>query len=438
MKKTNYNKIWENDIPDWDKEQLWSRIESNIENKKDRSFLLMILFVFFLAGVSAVLWFYNQKISETTTDLANNVTKNKTVKSSENINSSNKNTEITPESYHSKSQLNHKKYKKNQYRSNYTDQKFKAKSWQIDENVVKNSFGDSSENDLIESNAKIEQRVLDGFLQLPIDKKYITIETRKSLTYKNNIINVPFKKEFFNDKTAFFSAMTGLGFVVNRSKFDKNPVWQNRKHNNEKVIYTYSLSIQYGKSIYRNIFISSGFDYHNKIVNFIDKDSIVTVNNFQSDSAYVAYLATSEYFSGDKTKTNIKYRSLNVYNQISHIYLPINIGYRHVNQKNGFMISTGVLFRLFSKFKGYSISNENNIIQFGDYKNSLRRYTGITDFRLAGSCWIKLFRNFNLTLGFETVLPIKPSYSLISNDAIQYSDRTIILNSQLGFTYSFQ
>jgi hypothetical protein len=439
MKKINYNKIWEDDIPEWDKEQLWSRIENNLENKKDRPFFLLMLFaIFFITFVSGTIWFYNRKINETIPKFANNVLKNSEETSSGNFTNINKNTTPKYENNYAIKYLNNKSTRKKHHKNTEIKQITFDSGINISEYIDKIYYIESGSKDLIDSVSFTKNMVLYEILQLPINPKYLYIETRKNLNNTAYIFNAPFKKEIINKKTSFITANTGIGIVLNRTKFDNNSVWQSRKYNNEKLIYDYSLTFQYGKSVFNNFFISSGIDYQNKIVNLVDKDSIVNTVNFQSDSSYFVNLVEPLYFSGKKTKTNIKYRKLNVFNEISHISFPIYFSYLFMNQKYGFTLSYGVFYRFYSKFKGYSISSENKIVKFEDYQNYLKKYSGITDISFSGYYWIKLNRNFNLTLGLETVFPIKPSYSLVSNDAIQFDDKSIRLKSQLGLTYLFR
>jgi hypothetical protein len=439
MKKINYNKIWEDDIPEWDKEQLWSRIENNLENKKDKPFFLLMLFsLFFIVLISGTIWFINQKINETLPKLDKNLSKNSAEIGSGNITIVNKNTKPTSENNHSINYLNNKSSRKIHHKPSKIEQNTFESDLKIPEYSDKIDFDESGSKDLIDSGSFTKNMVLSEILQLPINPKYLYIETRKNLNNTAYKISAPFKKGVINKKTSFITANTGIGIVLNRTKFDKNSGWQSRKYNNEKVIYDYSLTFQYGKSVFNNFFISSGIDYQNKIVNLVDKDSIVNTVNFQSDSSYFVNLAEPLYFSGEKTKTNIKYRKLNVFNEISHISFPIYFSYIFMNQKYGFTLSYGVFYRFNSKFKGYSISTENKIVKFDDYQNYLKKYSGITDISFSGYYWIKLKRNFNLTLGLETVFPVKPSYSVVSNDAIQFDDKSIRLKSQLGLTYLFR
>lgn len=429
MKKINYDKIWDNDLPEWDKEKLWNQIENNLKDKKEKhSFLWLFFIFFFIIIIYGIVWLPHTR---------NNFSKTQNL--SKSINASTKHEVVNDPEDYSKNHFH--SLKNNDYLSiknkeQKTTELFTFKK----ENMIYGNFNfnQDSENKIDTIDPIIFDKTFNNLSYLPqLNTLVLFAKSQRELVFENNnTFDIP-NERISNQKNSFLSIISGIGFASVMSEFDKNLKWQNRKFNSENQLYNYAFSFQYNRPVFKNLYISAGINFQNLMVNFSDKDSVIFIKNFQSDSAYIAFLTEPSYFSGTKTITNIKYRKFNIFNYISHFSIPVNIGIRKSYNKNGFILNAGILYRLNTSLKGYTISNSNQIVLLTDLKSDIKKYTGISDFTISGYYWQSLYKDFNFSIGFETVIPIKPEYSFNSIDFIEYLDKSLKYRLQMGLTYMF-
>ncbi len=433
MKRINYNKLWENDIPEWNKEELWSIIEKSLNSNKDRSKpVYILLFACSLVLGFGVLWNHFGKINNMKPEISKSIEKKRTKMDFGD--------EFYPEIKNDSVSLSKQSteffFKTNekleQVQSTEIDQypgELKVPGSEVTYGTY--SLG-SHAGDLADVRKDENIQKLPGFLV-----KLFRIQDVNLVDFNSNQ-SIPPEKSVLNHPFNWISANTALGFGLTITDHDKNSFWQSRKLRNEKIIVNYSASLLFGKSVFRNFTISTGMDYQNQMINFVDRDSIMNINSFQSDSAFFVNSSEPIYFSGERTITNIKYRNLDVLNEISHISIPLFFNYHYTATKFGYSFGAGVLFRVHSIFKGYTVNHENNIVPYNNYLQYIKKYKGITDLKLTGHYRVSLIENVNLNLGIEVGFPLKPSYTLDTDGVNPFRDKSISFNSQFGLSYLFR
>jgi hypothetical protein len=70
-----------------------------------------------------------------------------------------------------------------------------------------------------------------------------------------------------------------------------------------------------------------------------------------------------------------------------------------------------------------------------DFKDKINKYRGITDVSISGQYQRIFYKNLYFSFGFVAFYPLKPDYSIISNDATQYIDKSPKINSCIGLYY---
>jgi len=400
MKNNRLNPdIWQEDLPEMNDNLMWSRIEKEMDKSKSKPvFFYWIYAAILLITLGLTYTLINGNNRYNSNNYKNIVKINTKIEENENnavlINTNIKNNKQQK----SKSIGSDKFLKKDDIRTNKV---FEKKVSQ--EEIIFNSPV-SKTND--------NNRSLHPSHSIPI-RKYFVIQADKirkiSLGPTGNITSITDKTK--TDQSLFVIGLSGLGYSISNTEYDKNVPWQYRKFQKERDLYNYSFSIKIAKPIYKNIFVSLGVNYQNKITNFRDKETTIKLEYFQSDSAYVIR-NTSTYLSGERTKTTTTTKKYSYYNRTSEWSIPFGLGYIWTNKNNSLILNAGMQFRFNSRFSGYTVSPGNEIKKYESFHNSINKHLGLSQVDLSALYSRKLTSNIEILLGLQGVLPLSPDYSI--------------------------
>jgi len=455
-----------NKLPDWNKDQVWDKVNDRLHKKKRRG----IFFWWFFGGtatvlVGLILWMNystpqqseitvnteieepiletnkstSEESSKTTIDSKTQNLNNtepvidKNLSAKNNLEKVNSSTEIFAQNQSIKKYKSTINAPSNQLKSNEEDALKFIDSKQNDIVIKDSNYKNVFENSTIEINQidstklELNQVSLDYLNMLPIqlfDFEYHDLE----LDSKQEIESYP----TILDTTKIRSSLnwyveSGIGI----GKLHKADI-----RNTETFRFSQTNTLGFEKYIHRNIKLNLGLSYQTFYHKYESTTLAFTEQAIASDSAIVYNLGNEiQHFEpGELYQTTENRRSIIHNNFVNRWSIPISVGYNFRFNKIDIIPSIGIRTRFSQKFNG--IITEDNQHLFDEELINETYYSNQFDFGLMGSLSIRYNFNNKSALGIGARIEIENAINLYDIPPVQRS-RYETLGIHVGYYRSF-
>ncbi len=132
--------------------------------------------------------------------------------------------------------------------------------------------------------------------------------------------------------------------------------WIDAKQQTESLHESMDYQIAYEKRILRNLYLSAGVGFRQSIEISTFRDSLVNDRMIDSDSAIIVNTLTgSHYFSGKIEEKTTQGRTTITPNKYRRLYLPLRLAYQVQKNKSSLQFGIGLNIELLSNFKGAAL-----------------------------------------------------------------------------------
>ena len=171
----------------------------------------------------------------------------------------------------------------------------------------------------------------------------------------NSLIDPQIKNPFKSAGSLKISA--GIFNTMRTFRSTTDTEWIDAKQASEQLKETSDFQLQYEKPMLKNLSIAVGFGFRQSIELASTKDSLVNIQPIQSDSAIiVTTVQGDQYFSGELEQKTVQGRTTITPNRYRRLYLPVRIGYTLHKNKSSLQFSAGVNIDLLTQFRGNALN----------------------------------------------------------------------------------
>ena len=389
------------DIPQWDDNALWDKIETQLPEKKKKNRFFWLFFfggliavgAFFLLGdfnanenaVAASIEGSNTKDKNTieeikTTQQSNDKvhtekpfgdSQSKTVKNQSNGQTSNSLTATqskTIEKINLAQDSPPAKMDLTNYRISQGEQSPPQRSYI---NIQKTSKPSESKNELttIES---AERKNVKGLLSTPTtlsqQVEFLSLSTLSLMVFtpdQDFDTEIKIKQYYLVDKqiknepikpASSIHLSAGILNTMRRLETSTETDWVNRKQATESLKETIDFQFSYQKGLFKNISISAGLGFRQIVELSTAIDSLVETQPVVSDSAFIVNTISGPvYLAGTAEEKSVQRRTTITPNRYRRIYLPLKLLYDLPLRRSTLQLGIGANLDLYSNFDGAAL-----------------------------------------------------------------------------------
>ena len=179
---------------------------------------------------------------------------------------------------------------------------------------------------------------------------------------------------------------------------DGDRPWQMRLRESEIASSHLQLTWMGARPISEKWYFAGGIHYSSMRSRLITQDISERIEVVRVDTADII---NSVAVPGEETRLSTTTTSYNVANSYNQISLPFAFIYKIENQNYQIMLDAGMSFNVYTILKGYTISPDNNVINFDALSMSRRTNVTLGNMSLGANFGKSLSENFVATLGIK-------------------------------------
>lgn len=444
--RTKIKNALSNEVPKWDDLDVWKGIEDNLPAKKKRR----IGYYFFIASALLLLvtsYLSFKYINNSSNSLINSKIKTETTNkntSSNEIQHNNTNTGIVSSAFSISQNIDSNKISKSDPRlntlskENRTTKHYKNNSKKIGSNSSKLVFEKISKHvpninlkEDSEFTSSTQMIINKNISELVLTNQFIRkLENPKrhfSIRTPNFGIVKKTKSQVESKYTVDF--IGGVYFTARTLSSSNYQNWINRKIEKETMLESTNFTLSLQRHFNNNFSVLIGLGYTQTIERFIHKDSIVSVSEVYSDTAFV--YPSGIYVGGMVNKTTTNYKTIKSPNRFRYLSIPIGVNYNIHCSKSTIQIGGGINIDFWSRYSGYSLDLDNKTIHSSNELNNLyKRPIAISSIYFKTNYSFKFNNSFTGKIGFKSIFDINSSNT--NKDIVQ---KYALYGGYIGLTY---